>query len=337
MKETTQIIGGNKFRAIDLNGMTPQEWDTYRKASIHIGGSDVGTVLGLNKYQDPIGLWLEKTGFKESGFKPSEASEGGHLDEDGILRRLEAYDGRQWHNNIREGKKFRSIRKPNMTFFTDEFPYMAINVDGLIEDDFEYPGQTGIAEAKKIGSHVSGQYSGGLPSSYVAQVVFYMLGLKLPFARIALLEDGVRLNVRTIDDTMYEVLNLQYRIKKVCPIFYEAVLEGRKVVDSDMDSTWKQNQMLALMSQYSEVLFPTSLTKYTDLDSGNRKAALIDYNMTDIMKEYQEALDASTAAANREATLRNQIIQYLIQNNAASVETSQYRAYYNKRFVFKKM
>ncbi|HFC9341278.1 TPA: YqaJ viral recombinase family protein, partial [Enterococcus hirae] len=40
--------------------MSHQEWLEDRKKGI--GGSDVATVLGLNKYKSPYQLWLEKTG-----------------------------------------------------------------------------------------------------------------------------------------------------------------------------------------------------------------------------------------------------------------------------------
>ncbi len=38
--------------------MSRQEWLEDRKKGI--GGSDVGTILGLNKWKSPYQLWLEK-------------------------------------------------------------------------------------------------------------------------------------------------------------------------------------------------------------------------------------------------------------------------------------
>ncbi|MFU1875596.1 YqaJ viral recombinase family protein, partial [Enterococcus faecium] len=40
--------------------MSHQEWLVDRKRGI--GGSDVSTILGLNKYKSVYQLWLEKTG-----------------------------------------------------------------------------------------------------------------------------------------------------------------------------------------------------------------------------------------------------------------------------------
>lgn len=52
--------------------MSHQEWLEDRKKGI--GGSDVGTILGLNKWKSPYQLWLEKTGqvvLEESGSEPA--------------------------------------------------------------------------------------------------------------------------------------------------------------------------------------------------------------------------------------------------------------------------
>jgi predicted phage-related endonuclease len=51
--------GGLKMSKSTLD-MTRTEWLMDRKKGI--GGSDVATILGLNKWKAPYQLWLEKTG-----------------------------------------------------------------------------------------------------------------------------------------------------------------------------------------------------------------------------------------------------------------------------------
>ena len=241
MKETSIIINGNSIPAIDLSEMTSQEWDAYRKSSVRIGGSEIGTILGLNLYEDPMTLFFKKTGFLASDFIPNEATEGGHLDEAAILTRLEHYDGVSWAQHFRDGKKFRTIEKPNVTFLPPSHPYLALNVDGLIVDDRAYPGTCGIAEAKKIGFKSFQSYPGNCPPSYLAQLTAYMIGLNARFGRIALLEDGVRLHVGTLDTDMEEFYAMKEIIETVCPRFYQAVQDGRQVLSLDMDLSDKQN------------------------------------------------------------------------------------------------
>jgi len=50
----------------------------------HIGGSDVGSVLGVNPYNTAYDVWLEKTG-KVTDWEPNEAADIGSLMEPGII------------------------------------------------------------------------------------------------------------------------------------------------------------------------------------------------------------------------------------------------------------
>ncbi|MDU4479989.1 YqaJ viral recombinase family protein, partial [Clostridium sp.] len=43
--------------------MTNEEWLEWRKKGI--GGSDVATICGLNKYKSALELWMEKRGYKQ--------------------------------------------------------------------------------------------------------------------------------------------------------------------------------------------------------------------------------------------------------------------------------
>lgn len=60
------------FEAIDSNR---QSWESWRRS--RIGSSEVATILGLNPFQTPLDLWLEKTGKKER-FAGSIATKFGH-------------------------------------------------------------------------------------------------------------------------------------------------------------------------------------------------------------------------------------------------------------------
>lgn len=47
----------------NTKGMTNEEWLEWRNKGI--GGSDVATICGLNKYKSALELWMEKLGYKE--------------------------------------------------------------------------------------------------------------------------------------------------------------------------------------------------------------------------------------------------------------------------------
>lgn len=332
-------IGEKVFPSIDLRGFTPKEWDEYRSKSLYIGGSDIGTILGLNKYKDPISLFCEKIGFIKSEFTPSEHTEGGHFDEAAILKRLEFYDGLSWANNVRPGRTFRRIEKPERTFFPPSHGWLAINLDGIIEYDVDFANQMGVAEAKKISGPVLAAAPGGCPPGYIGQVVGYMTGLELPFARIALLEDGVRLHVRTITNDTPEFAEIQGRILEKCPRFFAAVQDGAQIMNLDLERDRKTSMLMEVIAEYDDILKVTHLSKdYLNAIAGDdRKGVISDGNMDDVLSSYALAEKALNVAIQNEGSLKNQIIEYLIQNNATVLEGTSYRASYNKRFTFKKM
>ena len=49
-----------KIQKISTRGMSREEWLEERRKSL--GGSDMGAVLGLNRYRSPYTVWAEKTG-----------------------------------------------------------------------------------------------------------------------------------------------------------------------------------------------------------------------------------------------------------------------------------
>lgn len=63
MRQQHQAYCEKLLAGIDQSALSPDEqWHLRRR--LGIGGSEIGTILGLNKYQTPFDLWLLKTGRK---------------------------------------------------------------------------------------------------------------------------------------------------------------------------------------------------------------------------------------------------------------------------------
>ncbi len=140
-------------------------WLKSRKAGV--GGSDMSTILGLNRYATPYGLWLEKTGRTE----PEDIS-----DKWPVIR------GNALENELR--KRFRA-NHPEMIitdgtdkqFISREKPYLRASLDGILQRE---DGSFGILEIKTAGGRRAGDRhdeDGNLriPPYYLAQVEFYAL------------------------------------------------------------------------------------------------------------------------------------------------------------------
>ena len=101
-----------------------EAWHTRRLTGL--GGSDIGTVLGLNPYQTIDELWRIKT-TRASGFEGNAATHWGHILEDVVAQEFAAVTGRKV---MRSGKHFISKELPFMVMLTDlscHQPLMALS------------------------------------------------------------------------------------------------------------------------------------------------------------------------------------------------------------------
>ena len=105
----------NKIKTKD---MTRFDWLDLRRTSI--GGSDVATILGFNKYKSPYQLWLDKTGQIDiDTTDPSEAAYWGNVFEQSVAEEF----------SIRAEKK---VRQDNHMYFHKEYDFLSVNVDRQI-------------------------------------------------------------------------------------------------------------------------------------------------------------------------------------------------------------
>lgn len=133
---------------------TREEWLYDRLKGI--GGSDVGAVLGLNKYKSAYTLWAEKCGLLQDEEEDNEAMRVG--------RDLEQYVADRFTEAT--GKK---IRKSGFSFQSEKHPFMLANVDRLIV------GEKAGLECKTASALTRCDFENGdIPPSYYCQCMHYM-------------------------------------------------------------------------------------------------------------------------------------------------------------------
>lgn len=103
---------------VSFLNMSEEEWLEQRRKSI--GGSDAGTILGLNEYSSPYSLWAEKTG----KVIPEDISdkEAVRLGND-----LEDYVAKRWCEKT--GKK---LRRDNNFVYNSDYPFAHVQADRLV-------------------------------------------------------------------------------------------------------------------------------------------------------------------------------------------------------------
>lgn len=147
-----------------------EEWLQMRHKGI--GGSDAGTVLGVNKYKNNVQLWEEKTG----KVIPEDIS-----DKPAVIF------GKQAEAPIRElfNQDFPQYTVDYHEFYmyvNDEHPFIFATLDGEITDD---KGRRGILEIKTTTIQNKNQWDeweDKIPDSYYAQLLHQLAATGWDFA-----------------------------------------------------------------------------------------------------------------------------------------------------------
>lgn len=134
--------------------MDHETWLQYRKKGI--GGSDAGSICGLNPYSTAISVFQDKTQPQVEEKADNEAMRQG--------RDLEEYVARRFTEET--GKK---VRRANAIFFHEEHPFMLANVDRLIV------GENAGLECKTASAYSADKWKDGhITESYEIQCHHYM-------------------------------------------------------------------------------------------------------------------------------------------------------------------
>lgn len=154
--------------------MARDEWLAERRKSI--GGSEIGAIMGLNKYQSPVSVWANKLGIVPDA-EPNEAMIQGTDLEEYVAERFARLTGKK-------------VRRCNYILRNDEFPHMHANIDRLVV------GEDAGLECKTASALSVSKFKGGeFPASYYAQCVAYMAVTELPIWYLAVVVLGKEFRV----------------------------------------------------------------------------------------------------------------------------------------------
>ena len=159
---------------ICTKNMTREDWLAERRKSI--GGSEVGAIMGLNRYQSPVLVWANKLGIVPDA-EPNEAMIQGTDLEEYVAERFTRLTGKK-------------VRRCNYILRNDDYPHMHANVDRLVR------GESAGLECKTASALSVSKFKGGdFPTSYYAQCVAYMAVTELPVWYLAVVVLGKEFKV----------------------------------------------------------------------------------------------------------------------------------------------
>ena len=149
----------NKLKSVNTKNMSDEEWKQLRTHSI--GGSDCGTILGMNKYESPFTLWQKKLWADDYEEDISDKIQVAKLFEEAT------------------GKK---VRKHNKMMYHKDYDFISANVDRVVV------GENALLECKTTSEFQKDKWKdGNVPASYMAQCYHYMAVTGVDVVYIAVL------------------------------------------------------------------------------------------------------------------------------------------------------
>lgn len=168
--------------------MNKLQWLKERQCGI--GGSDVGAILGVNKYKTPFEVYLEKTEPITEVGEQSESAYWGDQFEEVVAKEFEK----------RTGKKVRRDRKH---YKHKEYSFMVANIDRKVV------GENAILECKTANQYLANEWQDDeVPASYLLQVQHYLFVTGAEVGYIAVLIGGQKFVWKEVqrDEELIEVI-----------------------------------------------------------------------------------------------------------------------------------
>ena len=187
---TAKILSGTNIETLDDD----EQWHLRRL--LGLGGSEAGTVLGLNKYQTAWDLWGIKTGrIQPPDLSGNMAVKMGHKLEQTVAELYAETTGKQ-------------VRRSNIHHQHKDKPWLVGNLDRVVVGEkrgLECKTASSFAAKGKFGK--GNQYSpegelvilcDEVPDTYLVQVQHYMSVTGLPVFDLAVLIDGRDFRIFTL-------------------------------------------------------------------------------------------------------------------------------------------
>lgn len=218
-----------------VKDMTRQEWLEFRQQGL--GGSDIGTLMGLNEYSSATHLFLVKAGIYELDREDTLAAYMGRRMEDHVADLWKYWNltPESVMENDNAGNVIRKSHRTSFAFQNDKFPWLLGNFDRIIPKNQVWPftGEVrdteGVLEIKTSMSYANDKWESGVHPYYLTQILTYITILGVPYGEIALFKNGRILEVIPVeldDDNR----GIQEAIIEKSRIFWDKILQAREIV-----------------------------------------------------------------------------------------------------------
>lgn len=266
------------MKVTDLQLYTEKfDGDVTKDRQTFIGGSDVGTILGVNPYKSAYTLFMEKTNQVEK----EDVSEKlqvrlGHLLEPIVAELYEQETGYK-------------VEETNLSYRVKDYPFLIGHIDRKIVDE-----DKGLEIKTTSGYNKTDFENGEVQPNYYYQCMFYMMITGMHDWELATLQDNRKLHITHIS---WNEEQAQYMLDKVLE-FWDMVEKKEWTLPlDDSDSTAKTLASIDPPTNEDEneiVLFEDELPiNMADYDSIVEQAAKLNSFIESVKNTIKEAMQGA--------------------------------------------
>ncbi|KEH96870.1 hypothetical protein Z962_05755 [Clostridium botulinum C/D str. BKT12695] len=207
-----------------------------------IGGSDVGAILGINKWKTPFEVYLEKTEPITEVKEQSEAAYWGDQFEEVVAKEFER----------RTGKK---VRRDRRHFKHKKYPFMVANIDRRVV------GESAVLECKTANQFLAKEWKDEeIPASYLVQVQHYLEVTGAEKGYIAVLIGGQKFICKEVErdeELIRMIINTEKEFWKLVENKTPPALDGSSAAEKWVNEKFKianEGEIVELDSSYKNKL-----------------------------------------------------------------------------------
>ncbi len=203
--------------------MDKLEWLKERQCGI--GGSDVGAILGVNRYKTPFEVYIEKTEPIEEVKDQFESAYWGDQLEEIVAKEFEK----------RTSKKVRRDRKH---YKHKDYPFMVANIDRRVV------GENAILECKTANQYLTNEWQEDeVPASYLLQVQHYLFVTGAEVGYIAVLIGGQKFiwkEVQRDEELIQMIIEAEKTFWKMVEDKTPPALDGSSAAEKYLKEKYKE-------------------------------------------------------------------------------------------------
>lgn len=308
------------IHAVNTSEMTRKQWENFRSSLTTLGGSDVGTCIGLNRWKSNVELFYEKLGLYNKGDFDSIPMMMGRELEHNIRTLFKYYDvenPKEFLDNYRNKKEVNMVRQRHATFFNDKIPEIHANIDGIVRLKNRDKNDYGVLEIKYQSGQAVRLWENGINPSYLVQLTAYMQLLELDYGVLCIIVDSNQWNVHVIERNDEFWNNIYPSIQE----FHECIMTAKEALSDFKSDDEKINEAYIYEP---ETLFKDQSKPYESFLSEyakRREKELViegDEIMYEMALEVERLNDIAKEAENESRDAKNRLKKAIL-NMGASV------------------